>query len=162
MNYVKTLQMKSTIKFFSLSFLTFLIMTVSNAQLVDFNDLMNDKSNSEVNTSKKWIKEFTEAKDNSIAKEVLSLELVKMTKSKHWFSLSDDSETTKELSFQTSKRMLVDKVIENLKEAGFELVNTKCSIDCKTFIYSKNSFTIEVLALETETTTQTVYLVTLL
>ncbi len=154
--------MKSPIKFLSLFFFLFLVMTVSNAQLVDFNDLMNNKSNSEVNTSKKWIKEFTEAKDNSIAKEVLSNELMKMTKSKHWFSLSDDNEITKELSFQTSKKMLVDKVIENFKEAGFELVNTKCSIDCKTFIYSKNSFTIEVLALETESTTQPVYLVTLL
>lgn len=154
--------MKSTIKFLSLFFCTFLVTTVSNAQQIDFNDLINNKSNSEVNTSKKWIKEFTEAKDNSIAKEVLSLELVKMTKSKHWFSLSTDGEITKELSFQTSKKMHVVKVIENLKEAGFELVNTKCSIDGKTFIYSKNNFTIEVLAMETENTAQTVYLVTLL
>lgn len=154
--------MKLTVKFFILSFFTFFIMTGSNAQLVDFNDLMNNKSNAEVNASKKWIKEFTEAKDNAVAKDVLSLELVKMTKSKHWISLSDDSQNTKELSFQTSKKMLVDKVIENLKEAGFELANTKCSIDCKTFIYTKNSFVIEVLAVETETTTQTVYLVTLL
>ena len=162
MNYFKTFQMNSPFKFLITFFFLFSLMTASNAQLVDFNDLMNNKPNSEVNTSKKWIKDFTEAKDNSIAKEVLSNELIKMTKSKHWLSPSDDNVNTKELSFQTSKKMLVDKVVENLKEAGFELVNTKCSIDCKTFIYSKNSFTIEVLALETEITTQPVYLVTLL
>lgn len=154
--------MKLNLKALALIFIAVITVSVSQAQQVDFNDLMNNNSNSEVNTSKKWIKEFTEAKDNKIAKEVLSQELVKMTKSKHWFSLSAEGEITNDLSFQTSKKMHVDKVVENLKEAGFELVNTKCTTDCKTFIYSRNSFTIEVLAMETENTAQTVYLVSLL
>lgn len=159
---VKIIIMKLNLKALTLVIIAVVSISFVNAQQVDFNDLMNNKSGSEVNTSKKWIKDFNEAKDNSIAKEVLSLELQKMTKSKHWYSMVEEGQASKELSFQTTKKMHVDKVVENLKEAGFELMNTKCTTDCKTFIYTKNSFTIEVISMEAETTAQTIYLVTLL
>lgn len=54
------------------------------------------------------------------------------------------------------------KVIDHLKEAGFVLTNTKTSTDSNTYVYSKGDLTIEVLALQTETTATTVYLLTLI
>jgi hypothetical protein len=147
-----------------LVFAGILLMNTINAQQVTLDDLMKSSENTEIvnGSSKKWINDFNAAEDIQIAKQLLSVELTKMTKSKHWLSLSADGEITKELSFQTSKKMYLDRMIENLKEAGFVLSNTKIDIDTKTFIYSKNNVTVEVLALATETTAQTVYLVTLL
>jgi hypothetical protein len=138
-----------------------LSITCVSAQQVTLDDLMKPTVN-EKSSSKQWVKELNDAKEISVAKSILSNELIKMTKSKHWISLSLDGEMTKELSFQTSKKMHLDRMIENLIGAGFQLENTKTDIDSKTFVYSKNSLKIEVLALATENTATTVYLVTLL
>jgi len=148
-------------KSFILLFILVSTFGFANAQQVTLDDLMKP-STTEKSSSKQWINEFNAANDVSIAKKVLSNELIKMTKSKHWISLSNDGEITNELSFQTSKKMHLNRLIENLKEAGFELSNTKSEIDSKTFIYTKNKITIEVLALATENTAITVYLVTLI
>lgn len=145
-------------------FLLVSLSTISYAQQqVDFDDLKNGNTSMDnTGSSKKWIKDLDAAKDIQLAKAILSKELIKMTKSKHWLSLSANGEITKEISFQTSKKMHLVKVIDHLKEAGFVLSNTKTTIDSNTYVYTKGELTIEVLALQTESTATTVYLLTLI
>lgn len=129
---------------------------------VTLNDLMdNQNATNENRANKKWINDFELASSTDVAKEVVSVELIKLTKSKHWINLAD-GEISNEISFQTSKKMYVDRVIDHLKEAGFVLTATKNSDDSKVFTYTRNNVSVEVLALSTESTAQTVYLVTLL
>lgn len=130
---------------------------------VTLNDLMDSQNATNENrANKKWINDFELASSTDVAREVISTELIKMTKSKHWIDLSSNGEVTNEISFQTSKKMFVDRVIDNLKEAGFVLTATKNTGDSKIFTYTRNNVSVEVLALATESTAQTVYLVTLL
>lgn len=136
-------------------------MNFLNAQ-VTLNDLMD--SNEKVDASKsnkKWILELNETNNAEIEKQIVSTEILKMTKSRHWISLSSDGEFTQEQSFQTSKKMYVDRLIGNLKEAGFTLSQTKVNGDERIYVYSRNNISVEVLALSTESTATTVYLVTL-
>lgn len=144
-----------------LTILTVVCISTLNAQQVTFDELVN--GNKEVrNSSKKWINDLNSAQSSEIAKEILKAELNKLGDSRHWMNLSSTGEITNDISFQTSKKMYLDRVITDLKEAGFTLTNTKQEDNSIVFIYAKDGLTVEVLALSTETASETVYLVTLL
>ncbi len=153
--------MRSSFSKIILTLLAAISISALNAQQVTFDELVN--GNTEVkNSSKKWINELNSAETNETAKEILKAELIKLGNSRHWLTLSANGEITNDISFQTSKKMYLDRVVKDLKEAGFTLTNTKLEDNSTVFIYAKDGLTVEVLALSTETTSQTVYLVTLL
>ena len=153
--------MQASISKIIFTLLAVISISTLNAQQVTFDELVN--GNTEVKSStKKWINELNSAETNEVAKEILKAELVKLGDSRHWLSISANGEISNDISFQTSKKMYLDRVVKDLKEAGFTLTNTKQEDNSTIFIYAKDGMTVEVLALSTETTSQTVYLVTLL
>ena len=154
------------VRFFSMMMTMMIMAVVStvNAQQVTFDDLVNgnDASLIEKSASKKWVRDFNASENVDLAREVIKTEFLKLGKSKHWISLASSGELTNELSYQTGKKMYVDRMIADLKAAGFTLSSSKISDDTRTYVYSKGDIKVEVLALATETTSSAAYLVTLL
>lgn len=147
--------------------LSFSFCVSTYAQQVTFDDLM--KMNSEkasdatqyLPNKKKWIEQLESVTNGDSAVVILKTEFNKKEKSNHWVSIYSENDKPKSISYQTTKKMYVDKIVSDLKEAGYVLSGSKIDDRSRTLIYSKENIHIEVLTLTDETTPGVVYLVTL-
>lgn len=145
-----------------------LFFTISAfSQQITFDDLI--KMNGENATSatqhlpqkKKWTEELQTTKNEDSAVVVLKTEFVSQDRSNNWISIYSENDKPKTISYQTTKKMYVDKIVTDLKEAGFSLSGSKISDRSNATIYSKDNINIEVLTLMDETNPGVIYLVTL-
>lgn len=137
------------------------------AQQVTFDDLinMNSEKASEADkhlpNKKKWVEQLQSVQSGDSAVVILKTEFAKSEKSNHWISIYSENDKPKSISYQTTKKMYVDKIVTDLKDAGFSLSGSKFSDQSRLLIYSKDNINIEVLTVIDETNPGVVYLVTL-
>ena len=126
---------------------------------------MNSEKASEADkhlpNKKKWVEQLQSVQSGDSAVVILKTEFAKSEKSNHWISIYSENDKPKSISYQTTKKMYVDKIVTDLKDAGFSLSGSKFSDQSRLLIYSKDNINIEVLTVIDETNPGVVYLVTL-
>jgi hypothetical protein len=148
-------------------FLGLFFTSTLNAQQVTFNDLIKMNAETASNATqylpqkKKWVEKLEATSNDDSAVVILKTEFKKLEKSNHWVSIYSENDKPKSISYQTTKKMYVDKIVIDLKEAGFTLSGSKISDRSRSLTYSKDNINIEVMTVTDETTPGVVYLVTL-
>ncbi len=139
----------------------------ANAQQVTFEDLikMNSEKASDATDflpqKKKWVEHLNNTSNIDSAVVILKSEFNKQDKSRHWISIYSENDKPKTISYQTTKKMYVDKILTDLKAAGFTLSGSRETLNSMVLIYTKDNINIEVMTFAGETGTGAVYQVTL-
>lgn len=139
----------------------------TQAQQITFDDLI--KMNSEKASAatdflpqkNKWIEHSSHTSNVDSAVVILKTEVNKQDKSRNWLSIYSENDKPKSISYQTTKKAYIDKIIADLKTAGYTITNSRITPSTITIIYSKDEINIEVTTISSETNPEPVYQVTL-
>lgn len=151
----------------TLAFLGLFFVTSLGAQQVTFEDLikMNGENATEASKylpqKKKWIEHSHKTFANDSVVVVLKTDFNEDEKAHHWVSIYSENDQPKTISYQTTKKGYVEKIIDDLKAAGYMLSGTKINDRSNSETYSKDEINIEVMTIYEESRPGIYYLVTL-
>lgn len=151
----------------ALALLGFILVTSLGAQQVTLEDLikMNGENATEASKylpqKKKWIEHSHKSFANDSVVVVLKTDFNEEEKAHHWVSIYSENDQPKTISYQTTKKGYVDKIVSDLKSAGYMLSGTKINDRSNTETYSKEAISIEVMTIYEESRPGIYYLVTL-